>query len=193
MNHQAPVYVRRSDDALLTVAYYHFYAWRGRRPFWAGLFMLLGGVPIVYFPYADMRLGNVTLAMATTTGSGSLIIGILLMTLGLALWFQQSIRVFAGVASILLALVSLPVSNLGGFFLGFIFSMVGGALALSWVPGSPEAEAAVPDDGTGKSAAMADNSQSNSGISGIPAPRETETAYASETTAHADGGRNSAG
>ncbi|WP_328620263.1 DUF6114 domain-containing protein [Streptomyces sp. NBC_00354] len=190
MNHQAPVYVRRSDDAWLTVVYYHFFAWRGRRPFWAGLFTLLGGVPIVYFPYADMRLGNVTLAMATTTGSGSLIIGILLMTLGLALWFQQSIRVFAGVASILLALVSLPVSNLGGFFVGFILSMVGGALALSWVPGSPVEETAVPDGGAGKAAAMAGNPQ---GIPGVPAPRETETAYASETTAHADGGRNSAG
>ncbi|MCX4627477.1 DUF6114 domain-containing protein [Streptomyces sp. NBC_01443] len=190
MNHQAPVYVRRSDDAWLTVVYYHFFAWRGRRPFWAGLFTLLGGVPIVYFPYADMRLGNVTLAMATTTGSGSLIIGILLMTLGLALWFQQSIRVFAGVASILLALVSLPVSNLGGFFVGFILSMVGGALALSWVPGSPVEETAVPDGGAGKAAAMAGNPH---GIPGVPAPRETETAYASETTAHADGGRNSAG
>ncbi|MER7464827.1 DUF6114 domain-containing protein [Streptomyces sp. NPDC097981] len=189
MNHQAPVYVRRSDDAWLTVVYYHFYAWRGRRPFWAGLFTLLGGLPIAYFPYADVRLGNITLAMATTAGSGSLIIGILLITLGLALWFQQGIRVFAGVASILLALVSLPVSNLGGFFLGFICSMVGGALALAWVPGVPAEETAGPVADTGKSTAEA----MAGGPQGIPAPRETETAYASETTAHADGGRNSAG
>ncbi|MFI5636574.1 DUF6114 domain-containing protein [Streptomyces goshikiensis] len=196
MNHQAPVYVRRSDDALLTVAYYHFYAWRGRRPFWAGLFMICGGFPIAYYPYADLRLGNVTLAMATTAGSGSLIIGVLLAVLGVALWFQQAIRVFAGVASILLALVSLPVSNLGGFFVGFAFSMVGGALALSWVPGKPadpaEATAMVPAAtepvaGMSKAEAMA------GGLHGVPAPRDSETAHASETTAHADGGRNSAG
>ncbi|MFE3992493.1 DUF6114 domain-containing protein [Streptomyces goshikiensis] len=196
MNHQAPVYVRRSDDALLTVAYYHFYAWRGRRPFWAGLFMICGGFPIAYYPYADLRLGNVTLAMATTAGSGSLIIGVLLAVLGVALWFQQSIRVFAGVASILLALVSLPVSNLGGFFVGFAFSMVGGALALSWVPGKPvdpaEATAMAPTAtepvvGMSKADAMA------GGLHGVPAPRDSETAHASETTAHADGGRNSAG
>ncbi|WP_405712555.1 DUF6114 domain-containing protein [Streptomyces xanthophaeus] len=197
MNPEAPVHERAKDDAWLTVMYYRFYAWRGRRPFWAGLFTLLGGFPIAYFPYADLRLGNITLAMATTGGAGALIIGVLLITLGLALWFQQAIRVFAGVASILLALVSLPVSNLGGFFMGFIFSLLGGALALSWVPGEPaeevpaEAAAVGPADreqpvGLGKADAMA-------GPQGIPGPRETETAHTSETTAHADGGRNSAG
>lgn len=142
MNPEAPVHERAKDDAWLTVMYYRFYAWRGRRPFWAGLFTLLGGFPIAYFPYADLRLGNITLAMATTGGAGALIIGVLLITLGLALWFQQAIRVFAGVASILLALVSLPVSNLGGFFMGFIFSLLGGALALSWVPGEPHGRGA---------------------------------------------------
>ncbi|GGZ58455.1 hypothetical protein GCM10010371_17470 [Streptomyces subrutilus] len=188
MNPQAPVYVRAEDDAWLTVVYYHFHAWSGRRPFWAGLFTLLGGFPIAYFPYADLRLGNISLAMATTGGAGALIIGVLLITLGLALWFQQAIRVFAGVAAILLALVSLPVSNLGGFFIGFTLSLIGGALALAWVPGQPAAEA--PADGY---PAYAGKTEAPAGPQGIPGPRETETAHASETTAHADGGRNSAG
>ncbi|MFI5999924.1 DUF6114 domain-containing protein [Streptomyces sp. NPDC051366] len=183
MNPQAPV--RAADDVWLTVVYYRFRAWRGGRPFWAGLFTLIGGIPIAYFPYADLRLGNITIAMATTAGAGSLIIGVLLITLGLALWFQQGIRVFAGVASILLALVSLPVSNLGGFFLGFLFSLLGGALALSWVPGKPEE----PQD----DAAAAKAETYGDGPLGVPGPRDTETAYATETTAHADGGRNSAG
>ncbi|MFF4444896.1 DUF6114 domain-containing protein [Streptomyces sp. NPDC001502] len=193
MNPQAPVYVRAEDDAWPTVVYYHFHAWSGRRPFWAGLFTLLGGFPIAYFPYADLRLGNVSLAMATTGGAGALIIGVLLITLGLALWFQETIRVFAGVAAILLALVSIPVSNLGGFFVGFSLSMVGGALALAWAPGQPaEEEPPVSDQpapvGLSKADATADM-----GTPGIPGPRGTETAHASETTAHADGGRNSAG
>ncbi|KOU26024.1 membrane protein [Streptomyces sp. WM6372] len=183
MNPQAPV--RAADDAWLTAVYYRFRAWSGGRPFWAGLFTLIGGIPIAYFPYADLRLGNVTIAMATTAGAGSLIIGVLLITLGIALWFQQSIRVFAGVASILLALVSLPVSNLGGFFLGFLFALVGGALALSWAPGKPQD---AQDD-----AAAAKAETYGGGPLGVPGPRDTETAYATETTAHADGGRNSAG
>ncbi|WP_411101829.1 DUF6114 domain-containing protein [Streptomyces sp. cmx-4-9] len=203
MNPQAPVHVRAEDDAWLTVVYYRFRAWRGRRPFWAGLFTLLGGFPIAYFPYADLRLGNVTLAMATTGGAGALIIGVLLITLGLALWFQQAIRVFAGVAAILLALVSLPVSNLGGFFMGFLFSMVGGALALSWAPGQPDEEAPLQDAAAAAHPAPADpadhppvslgKADAMAGPQGIPGPRGTETAYTSETTAHADGGRNSAG
>ncbi|MFD4246141.1 DUF6114 domain-containing protein [Streptomyces sp. NPDC058525] len=205
MNPQAPVYVRREDDAWLTVVYYHFHAWSGRRPFWAGLFTLLGGFPIAYFPYADLRLGNISLAMATTGGAGALIIGVLLITLGLALWFQQAIRVFAGVAAILLALVSLPVSNLGGFFMGFSLSMIGGALALAWVPGQPvdesqeEQRPAAVD--MSKAQATADpqgfhgpGPEGLHGPQGFPGQRATETpAHASDTTAHADGGRNSAG
>ncbi|MGW1764891.1 DUF6114 domain-containing protein [Streptomyces sp. NPDC002073] len=176
-----------------------FREWRGQRPFWAGLFTFLGGVPIAYFPYADVRLGNITIAMSTTAGAGSLIIGVLLVTLGLALWFQQTIRIFAGVAAILLALVSLPVSNFGGFLLGFLFALLGGAMALSWAPGVPQEDVA---DGAADPAAAAMEG-------GFPGPR-TETGpqdgyyghapsvsfekpEATETTAHANGGRNSAG
>ncbi|MFF4762493.1 DUF6114 domain-containing protein [Streptomyces sp. NPDC001292] len=116
-----------------------FRAWRGTRPFWAGLFVLLGGFPIMYFPYAHLQLGHLTLAMATTAGAGSLIIGVLLVVLGISLWFQKHIRVFAGVAAILLALVSIPVSNFGGFVMGFLFALIGGAMAVAWAEGVPPA------------------------------------------------------
>ncbi|MFI7019047.1 DUF6114 domain-containing protein [Streptomyces sp. NPDC050164] len=115
-----------------------FRDWRGTRPFWAGLLTILGGVPIAYFPYATLKLGTMSLTMATTAGAGSLIIGVLLITLGLTMWFQQATRVFAGVASIILALVSLVVSNIGGFIIGFLLAMLGGALAVSWAPGKAE-------------------------------------------------------
>ncbi|MCW7945449.1 membrane protein [Streptomyces hygroscopicus] len=114
-----------------------FRAWRGARPFWAGLFVLLGGFPIIYFPYAHLQVGHLTLAMATTAGAGSLIIGVLLIVLGISLWFQKHIRTFAGVAAILLALVSIPVSNFGGFVVGFLLALIGGALAVAWAPGVP--------------------------------------------------------
>ncbi|WP_406092438.1 DUF6114 domain-containing protein [Streptomyces sp. NBC_01013] len=125
-----------------------FRTWRGNRPFWAGVFTMLGGVPIAYFPYANMHLGNMTLAMSTTAGAGSLIIGVLLVTLGLTMWFHSIVRVFAGVAAILLALISIPVANIGGFVIGFLLALIGGALSVSWVPGDPKAqEAAVPAQG----------------------------------------------
>lgn len=114
-----------------------FRHWRGTRPFWAGLFTLLAGLPIGYFPYANMTLGDLTIRMATTAGAGSLVIGVLLVVLGLTMWFQPQSRIFAGVAAILLALVSLVVSNVGGFLMGFLFGLVGGGMSVAWVSGEP--------------------------------------------------------
>jgi hypothetical protein len=113
-----------------------FRTWRGQRPFWAGLLTLLGGLPIMYLPYANLTLGQLTIRMATTAGSGSLIIGVLLVVLGITMWFQSAARVFAGVAAILLALVSLVVSNFGGFLLGFLPALIGGGLSAAWAPGN---------------------------------------------------------
>ncbi|WP_405773062.1 DUF6114 domain-containing protein [Streptomyces sp. NBC_01538] len=115
-----------------------FRGWRGTRPFWAGLLVAISGVPIMYFPYANLTIGQLTIRMATTAGAGSLIIGILLVVLGISLWFQKHVRTFAGTAAILLGLVSLPVSNFGGFFFGFVPALIGGALAIAWAPGAPE-------------------------------------------------------
>ncbi|MFI8193107.1 DUF6114 domain-containing protein [Streptomyces sp. NPDC085946] len=127
-----------------------FRVWRGQRPFWAGLFIMLGGLPIAYFPYANLQIGHLTLAMATTAGAGSLIIGVLLVVLGVSLWFQKHVRVFAGVAAILLALVSIPVSNLGGFLIGFLLALVGGAMAVSWAPGAESAPEPARQFGAGR-------------------------------------------
>ncbi|MFE3327463.1 DUF6114 domain-containing protein [Streptomyces sp. NPDC059176] len=160
------------NEHFLRVFRRRFRDWRGQRPFWAGLFTLLGGIPIAYFPYASFKLGHMTLSMSTTAGAGSLIIGVLLVTLGLTMWFQPLVRVFAGVAAILLALVSIPVANLGGFVVGFLLSLIGGALSVSWAPGKPAAA---------EPTATAD-----------PEPWGPYDAQA-ETTIDANGGRNSAG
>jgi len=128
----------------------NFRNWRGTRPFWAGLLVLLSGFPIMYLPYAHLQIGHLTLAMSTTAGAGSLIIGVLLVVLGVSLWFQRHVRTFAGTAAILLALVSIPVSNLGGFGIGFLLALIGGAMAIAWVPGEAKAVPAEPvGDGQG--------------------------------------------
>lgn len=124
-----------------------FRAWRWQRPFWAGLLTTLAGLPIMYFPYNDLNAGGFTINLSTTAGSASLIIGVLLVMLGLTMWFQPMVRVFAGVASILLGLVSLPVSNIGGFLMGFLLALFGGGMGVAWAPG--EAPAAQPAGGPG--------------------------------------------
>ncbi|MER7106683.1 DUF6114 domain-containing protein [Streptomyces sp. NPDC000229] len=159
-----------------------FRAWRGNRPFWGGLFTMIGGLPIAYLPYADLRLGNMTIAMATTAGAGSLIIGVLLITLGLTMWFHSVVRVFAGIAAIVLALVSLPVANIGGFLIGFLFALIGGALSASWAPGAPVKE---PTDEAGLPEVEGERADELSAV----APQSNAT----DSTIDANGGRNSAG
>jgi hypothetical protein len=118
-----------------------FRDWRGQRPFWGGMLTLLAGIPIMYIPYQNLTLGSLTIRMATTAGAGSLIIGVLLVVLGLTMWFQPQSRVFAGIAAILLSLVSLVVSNVGAFVIGFLLGLIGGALGVSWGEGKPQAPA----------------------------------------------------
>ncbi|MCS0634177.1 DUF6114 domain-containing protein [Streptomyces sp. LP05-1] len=132
------------NEHYLRVFRRRFREWRGQRPFWAGLLTVLGGIPIAYFPYASLKFGAMTVNLATTAGAGSLIIGVLLITLGLTMWFQAVVRVFAGIAAILLALVSIPIANFGGFVVGFLLALIGGALAVAWAPGVPPAEPAKP-------------------------------------------------
>ncbi|MEV7246787.1 DUF6114 domain-containing protein [Streptomyces sp. NPDC093248] len=142
-----------ADPGQFTHRRLQFRAWRGTRPFWAGLLVLLSGFPIMYFPYAHLQVGHLTLAMSTTAGAGSLIIGVLLVVLGVSLWFQKHVRTFAGVAAILLGLVSLPVSNFGGFIVGFLLALVGGAMAVSWAPGVPAGPEGAEETGAGQAAA----------------------------------------
>ncbi|MFJ6618561.1 DUF6114 domain-containing protein [Kitasatospora sp. NPDC091335] len=119
----------------------HFREFRRTRPFWGGLLAMIAGVPILYFPYAHLSFGGLTIAMSTTAGAGSMIIGVLMIILGLTAWFQPAVRVFAGIATILLTLVSIPVSNLAGFGLALLPGLIGGGLMVSWAP-VPETEPA---------------------------------------------------
>ncbi|MET8624957.1 DUF6114 domain-containing protein [Kitasatospora sp. NPDC004669] len=121
----------------------HFREFRRTRPFWGGLLAMIAGVPILYFPYAHLSFGGLTIAMSTTAGAGSLIIGVLMIILGVTAWFQPAVRVFGGIATILLTLVSIPVSNLAGFGTALLPGLIGGGLMVSWAPlPEPKAETA---------------------------------------------------
>ncbi|KDR59876.1 DUF6114 domain-containing protein [Streptomyces albidoflavus] len=174
-----------------------FRVWRGSRPFWAGLLTMLGGIPIAYLPYAQLTLGQLSLRMATTAGAGSLIIGVLLVTLGLTMWFQSIVRVFAGVAAILLALVSIPVSNLGGLLIGFLLAMFGGALSISWAPGKTAPEGSGQGARPAGTRTQAEPEPAGPVVqAGAPRPEPHaggESAPADGTTLETNGGRHRAG
>jgi len=164
-----------------------FRHWRWGRPYWAGLLTLLGGVPIAYFPYANLTLGQLTVRIATTAGTASLIIGVLLVVLGLTMWFQSAVKIFAGVAAIMLALVSLVVSNFGGFLVGFLLALFGGALAISWAPGvpvpdEPEEKAELPD---GNPLDGGDGTEPEESTPTVPAPAGPADPFGTPEPVHA--------
>ncbi|MCE7000804.1 DUF6114 domain-containing protein [Saccharothrix sp. S26] len=111
-----------------------FQGWRRRRPFGAGMFLLPASVAVGLPPYASFRLGDVVLSIRTMGGMSALLIGALLLICAVSLWSRPQYRVAAGVTAILVSLVALVSSNLGGFLVGTALGLVGGALAVSWAP-----------------------------------------------------------
>ena len=109
-----------------------FRAWRRGRPFTAGLCIALSGLEIGWAPHTGVG----KLLSMGLPGISSIFIAVFLVIFGVTVWFFPAYRVFSGIASIMLALLSLVATNLGGFFLGFLLGMLGGAFAVAWTPRS---------------------------------------------------------
>ncbi|MFI9645110.1 DUF6114 domain-containing protein [Streptomyces sp. NPDC052040] len=148
--------VRRPRRAAVVGSWQAFRVWRGERPFWAGLFTVVAGLPIMYFPSTGLDLQGVVLALSTTSGAASLVIGVLLVVLGLCLWFQRHARGFAAAAVLLLSLVSFPLANFGGLFLGLLCGLIGGSLACAWIPPGATAGPTPGEDPAGAARPPAD-------------------------------------
>lgn len=110
-----------------------FRRWRRTRPFWGGVFTVLGGLELIAVPLAPMPL-VVHQGMA---GVASWLIGALLVTAGVLMWTQPAQRSFYGVLAVLLSLASFLTSNFGGFFVGLLLGLTGGALGFAWSPAQP--------------------------------------------------------
>ena len=111
-----------------------FRLWRRSRPFWGGLFTLLGGLEIATIPLTAYRIVLVTPSVALAA-----VVGAVIAILGLLLWFTPSHNKLYGLVVILLAVVSFVTSNVGGFLLGGLLAIIGGALGFAWtVVDTPE-------------------------------------------------------
>ena len=116
-----------------------FGSWRRSRPFWGGLFILLGGLEIFLTVWAPLP---VVLKVGMQSVLGYLI-PLVIVLCGLLLWFNPSQRVFYSLVAILLCLSSWITSNMGGFVVGLLLGLIGGSLAFAWAP----AGGAVPAGG----------------------------------------------
>ncbi|MFD4674786.1 DUF6114 domain-containing protein [Lentzea sp. NPDC058450] len=117
---------------MLLRAWRGFTAWRRGRPFWAGLFVAGGALIILFPPFVGVKLGDMVISIQTLGGVSALLIGSLLAICAATLWLQPKFRLAAGIVTVLLSLVALVVTNLGGFLAGTILSLLGGALAVAW-------------------------------------------------------------
>ena len=107
-----------------------FADWRHTRPFWAGLWTLLGGAIIAYGPSTAMKF----FFIANSSMVIGVAVGVVVASCGLMLWFTHNMRIFLGVLTIILSLVSFMTSDFGGLLLGMLLGMIGGSLALAWEP-----------------------------------------------------------
>ena len=111
-------------------------AWRRSRPFWGGLLLIVAGVELVLLPLSGVLVhGGLKLVIYIGIGGVfGVLIGALLIAAGTAVLVNPVHRAFYGIAGIVLGIASFPASNLGGFFLGMLLAIVGGALGYAWTP-----------------------------------------------------------
>jgi Family of unknown function (DUF6114) len=111
-----------------------FRAWRRTRPFWGGLWCILGGVIIAYGPTTAIKI---ILISGTIVWLG-IMVGLLVVLMGLFLWFAPHLRQLVGVMAVAFSMVSLITSDYGGFFIGLLLGTIGGALGFAWTPIRPK-------------------------------------------------------
>jgi len=102
--------------------------WRRSRPFWGGLFVLLGGVEILVTVWAPL---GVVLRVGMQNFLGYLV-PMVIVICALLLWFSPAQRLFYSLIAVLCALASWLTSNMGGFIIGLLLTLIGGALAFAW-------------------------------------------------------------
>ena len=123
---------RQTRDPLswLRLIWSAFRRWRRTRPFWGGLWCILGGIIIAYGPTTAVR---VILVAGTTVWLG-ILMGVLVILMGLFLWFAPQLRQLVGVLAVVFSMISLITSDYGGFVIGLLLGTMGGALGFAWTP-----------------------------------------------------------
>ncbi|MGJ4099789.1 DUF6114 domain-containing protein [Corynebacterium macclintockiae] len=124
-----------------------FAEWRRSRPFVPGLLVLLSGVVIMTPAYLTLRISDPLVMISTLSGVSTLFLGAAQIMFALGIWLKPATAPYLGVFAILASLVALPASNIGGFLLGSLLGIFGGAFALAWESGERKPKKARGEDG----------------------------------------------
>jgi Family of unknown function (DUF6114) len=123
--------VATPDESRMTRARRAFRRWRKSRPFWGGLLLILAGVEIFYS--GNLNLGNIQIHLGLN-GFKSYIIPLVVVLCGALTWATPAQRMFYGIIGTAAAVYSVVSVNLGGFIVGLLLGIFGGALSVAWVP-----------------------------------------------------------
>lgn len=105
-----------------------FKRWRRSRPFAGSILLILAGILVLMGP-----LSLVALAFLGNMIWAGLLVGGLLLVMGLIQLFAPYYSLITGSVGIVLSLVSFVVA-VGGFGIGMILGIIGGALGVAWRP-----------------------------------------------------------
>lgn len=118
-----------------------FASWRRERPFAGGVLAVLSGL-VLYFS-GRLELDNFEIQLGIE-GMQSTLLPVALVALGVLVLVQPQFRVFYGVITLAISVYSLLGVNLGGFGIGMVLGVVGGILAVSWLPRDRRSDVPAP-------------------------------------------------
>ena len=107
-----------------------FAQWRGTRPFWGGAWTIVAGVYL-------WSLTAAPIGVVVIQGVGAIsaiVICLVYILMALVAWSQPQLRVVTGGIVIVLALAAIFLTNLGGFIVGTLMGLHGGASMIAWKP-----------------------------------------------------------
>ncbi|MFS8198353.1 DUF6114 domain-containing protein [Streptomyces sp. CWNU-52B] len=104
--------------------------WRRRRPFWAAVWVIAGGVEMVAIPLAPLPL-MIKVGVGAMSAVG---ISLVLIAGGVFFLFKPDQRMFVSVVTTIASLTSLATTNLGGFGMGMLAGLIGSSMAFGWLP-----------------------------------------------------------
>jgi hypothetical protein len=106
-----------------------FKNWRARRPFWGAAMSVLSGIIILSVP---VQLYEIAAAPGSMIVIG-LFLGGLTLLMGILGFILPRRSTLLGILAILSSLLSI-MGALGGFLIGTILGIVGGAVMIAWKP-----------------------------------------------------------
>lgn len=108
-----------------------FRRWRRARPFAGGHLLVLSGLELLLS--SNLDLGNLQMHVGQT-GFLSYLLPAAMVLCGALVWATPQHRLFYGIIGSLVAVYALVGLNIGGFLVGTVLGIVGGALAIAWGP-----------------------------------------------------------